>query len=681
MKNNRFKNLFVLLIILISHQILAQTDDEQMKILEKYIENSDMDVDFNELYEFLNSEKKQKININTASPYQLFKLGFLNFEQIKSILNHRKEFGDFLSYYELQCVDSITIETINKLISFVEISSNNESLNFKSAFIKSNKNLCIYTKISHPRSLLYLDSSGNKYSYKGSPILNRIKFKSNYKNSLIIGINAEKDAGEEFFSGSNKQGFDFYSAFILLNNFKKLKTLIIGDYKADFGQGLVISGGFNTGKNAMITNIKKSNSGIRQYSSFNEIDFLRGTAIVLSFAKTEVCFMISAKNNDVVLDTIFNSRENILIKSFNESGYHRNSVEISGKNKNSEIIAAQNITYSNNNYRFGISSIYAQNKYEEEQGKYLYNKNYYTQKSFFKTGVNWDFYNKNINFYGEAAISSNISKGIICGANISFGNFADFSTVYRNYSKNYIWNHSNSFSENTNSVNEQGVYWGIILFPKRKLQISGFVDLFKFPFYSYNTDGQTKGEDFFTELKYIPDKKSIIYIRFRKKSKLENSDEGNYNNLNYADKSSLRIHAEKVFSKSVTAKFRVEFAKYKSPLGVINKGNLMFADISFKTINFPISVNSRITFFNIDDYNARIYAVENDLLYTWSVPSFYNSGIKYYVMAKLNYGKYACQYKYSILKYYNKSSIGSGYSIINSDKINEHSILIQYSFN
>ena len=40
----------------------------------------------------------------------------------------------------------------------------------------------------------------------------------------------ENDPGEDFFRGDNPQGFDFYSAYVMVNNAGPVKTFLAGDY-------------------------------------------------------------------------------------------------------------------------------------------------------------------------------------------------------------------------------------------------------------------------------------------------------------------------------------------------------------------------------------------------------------------------------------------------------------------
>ena len=53
------------------------------------------------------------------------------------------------------------------------------------------------------------DNPSTRYLGSAYRLYSRYRFR--YKNNLSIGLTGEKDAGEEFFNGS-QSGFDFYSA-------------------------------------------------------------------------------------------------------------------------------------------------------------------------------------------------------------------------------------------------------------------------------------------------------------------------------------------------------------------------------------------------------------------------------------------------------------------------------------
>src|SRR6202042_3274314 len=75
--------------------------------------------------------------------------------------------------------------------------------------------------------------------YEGSPQNLFIRYNYNYKQLLLYGFTGEKDAGEPFFRGAQRYGFDFYSFHFFLRQTGLIRALAIGDFTVNMGQGLI----------------------------------------------------------------------------------------------------------------------------------------------------------------------------------------------------------------------------------------------------------------------------------------------------------------------------------------------------------------------------------------------------------------------------------------------------------
>lgn len=677
---------FVLLLILLASFIksMAQSDDEQLKRLEQYIENTDQAGDYNDLAEQVNYTIYNKLNLNKATPFEMLSLNILTAIEVRAILKHRIGFGDFISPLELQTIDEISTEKLKLLMPIVSVNDNVSDFKHLGKQIKNaNKDLIGLLSTSRPLSKGFetLTKDSNTY-YPGSPIKYQLRFRANNANSVQYGFNAEKDEGEDFFINSNRKGFDYYSAHFFINKQGCIRKIALGDFQAGFGQGLTMASGLGFGKSALVLNVKRNNSGLRPYRSFNENEFLRGGGITLAYKNFESTTFISRHKIDGNIDSV-NSESGleIISKSFVTDGYHRTALEIKKEKSITKTLAGQNISYKGKNLMVGLTGICNSFDKPLQMDDKIYNRYYFSGKQFYKAGINFDYYFKNINLFGEATTGTNNTKGYIIGAYVSLGNSIDLVTVNRYYSKQFIWYNTNAFSENTNPNNEQGTYLGFITKPLKKLIISGFVDSYKLPWYSFYTDGRGKGIDYLAEINFKPGKSSQMYVRLRTKQELMNSDLGEFNGLNWYEKTNLRFHLEGKILPSLVLKTRLEFSKYVTPENQIKTGNLLYLDLIYRQFNSSFSFNSRITFFNVNDYNARIYAVENDVLYNWSVPGFSGSGTKFYLLAKYKYKNILLQGRYAVTNYYDKQTIGSGDSAINSNKLHEINLLISYGFN
>ena len=86
----------------------------------------------------------------------------------------------------------------------------------------------------------------------------------------------------------------------------------------------------------------------------------------------------------------------------------------------------------------------------------------------------------------------------------------------------------------------------------------------------------------------------------------------------------------------------------------------------------PFSGVLRLQYFETDGYNSRIYAYENDVLYSYSIPAFYDKGYRYYVT--FNYDltqKLSFWLRWAQTIYRDKTSIGSGLDEIDGNKRSE----------
>src|SRR5690606_38116852 len=91
-----------------------------------------------------------------------------------------------------------------------------------------------------------VDTSRSRYL--GSPDQLFVRYRYRYGQDLQISFNMKKDAGEAFFRGAQRYGFDFYSGSIYLQNQGRFRNIVIGDYALQFGQGLAIGNGLGFGK-------------------------------------------------------------------------------------------------------------------------------------------------------------------------------------------------------------------------------------------------------------------------------------------------------------------------------------------------------------------------------------------------------------------------------------------------
>src|SRR5690606_1966985 len=80
-------------------------------------------------------------------------------------------------------------------------------------------------------------------------------------------------------AGEGTYGYDYVSAYAAVEKIGRLRQLVVGDFTASFGQGLVLWRSAALGKSREATRgLSRFGSGLRPYGSTDENRFFRGVA-------------------------------------------------------------------------------------------------------------------------------------------------------------------------------------------------------------------------------------------------------------------------------------------------------------------------------------------------------------------------------------------------------------------
>jgi hypothetical protein len=164
------------------------------------------------------------------------------------------------------------------------------------------------------------------------------------------------------------------------------------------------------------------------------------------------------------------------------------------------------------------------------------------------------------------------------------------------------------------------------------LRVDAYADLFRFPWLKYRIDAPVSGSDYLVQVNYKPNKQLEVYSRYRIEKKSINSNPpSNMSAVMVIPRQNWRTQWSYKINPSFTVRSRVELLWYDKK----ENGFLTYIDMLYKPLLKSYSANFRLQYFETDGYNSRLYAFENDVLYSYSIPVFYNKGFRYYV--NLNY--------------------------------------------
>ncbi len=597
-------------------------------------ESFDYDAYIDELENF----KKDPINLNKATVDDLNDFPLLNAQQISTLLEHISKNGKLISIYELQGIPGFDILLINRMLPYVMVDSDVKDVNvsMKKLFSKGT-----FVFISRYRQTIEKTDGYNRSDgsgYFGKPFNLYTRFRYNYGTKLSYGITAEKDAGEEFFKGSNKQGFDFYSGHFFLRNVKILKALALGDYEVRLGQGLIMWSGFALRKSPSVMNVKREGMRLRPYTSVNEFNYMRGGAFTLASKGFEFTAFGSFKQLDANIlaptDTFISVEESF--SSFNESGYHRTKNEIADRNSINQFVTGGNFSYNKRKWHVGANTVYTRFFGKYERTLYPYNQFDISRNQLVNASIDYHLIIKNFHFFGEEAISDNGGFGLLNGVMLSLDRHIDFSVLHRYFSRNYQTLYAIAFAESSRPQNENGLYFGVSVRPVRMLRFDGYFDLYISRWLKYLTDAPSWGSDNFIQATFTPTRKFEMYLRYRfeLKKKNQTDNEGAFDYLVNETRQALRYNIKYKVTDAITLANRVEWSFYKVGNLKPENGFVIYQDVTFKMFKAPVSFNARLAVYKTASYNSRIYAYENDVLYSFSIPAYYGNGMRYYLTVR-----------------------------------------------
>lgn len=666
-------------VLLISYTT-AQTNDVINEILEQVSSqiSDDEEFDFTTAYEDLLYYYQNPINLNNATKEQLEQLLFLDDIQIENLLFYQYQYGEIYTIHELSLIENFDEQTINTLKKFVCVGKTEEKqkYTFKDIFKYGKHDFFIRNDVGFEKKQGFkrtkddINTSPEKY-YLGDPFYASLKYRSRYKNNIQFGLSAEKDIGEPFVGKYNK-GYDSYNGYLQINDLWKFKNIVVGDYRAVFGQGLVIRSEFSMPE-ASVLHISPRNSGLRKSSSTDEYYFLRGIGATLDFNNFQFTAFYSYRKMDA--DTTGG-----VFSSITTNGLHRKISELNKKRTLPVQIVGGNVSYNARKFHIGITSSTVIYGISQEQNSELYTQFLPNGKVQSVLGIDYRFRLHKFNFLGETAVSTN--RGIATINSVFFTPTSRIGIVFshRYYSPRYEHLYANAFGSNTN--NENGFYVGLEILPLKSWKISASANAYRCPWAKYQTNGATTFYRLLGKIEYTPTSKFTLraQIHFRQ-------DDSNNNELTTTKQlvttSNLK-HTYTAYYQILGIKFKTYIAANHAKVAknATTHGFLILQNIDYTIPKIQLHLNGGYAYFDAEDYNNRFSVYENDIPNVFSIPMLYGKGCRYYMNIGYNMLKnFGIWIKFAQTYYSdNRTCIGSGWDTINGNHKSDFRVQLRFSF-
>ena len=705
----------------------AQVDGVPRDVIEQRIEaaveqlGGDNDVDLSNLFQVLVDHYNDPLDLNRADAQDLSALMLLNDVQVSSLLSHIQRNGKLLSIYELQTINGWDAATINLIRPFVTVreSQLGARASFKEILKQATNELTLRSTMnieerkgfmdrSNPFGREYTDPGGeplpdfgntgvrdslraNSKVYLGSPFRVYTRYRFRYRQNISLGFTAEKDEGEEFFKGS-QSSYDFLSAHLFVRDLGRLKAVAIGDYSAQFGQGLTFWNGLAfAAKSSFSLNVKRNAVGLAPYTSVNENLFMRGAAATFALAKKlELTGFFSNKRIDANVSTIPTANDSLdtniqdaVFSSFIEDGFHRTASELKKKDAIGEQVIGGHLRWKERAWSVGATA--ARVDYDATLTRDLkpYNQFEFQGNGNTTMGADWNVIWRSITWFGEAARSSNGGMAMNTGLLAALDKRVSMSLLFRDYGRDFHGLYSVAFAESTNPWNERGLFTGLEIRPNRKWQINAYVDQFRFPWLRYLTNAPSGGTDWLAQVNWRPNRQVEIYARVRQQVRSRNTafDMSGIDPLVPLQQTNYRVNVSAKVSKSLSLRTRIETVDFQRGSAPLQHGFLMYQDLVHRPLRSPLEITARFALFESGGYDARVYAYENDLIGVFSIPAYYGRGIRWYGMARLTpLRRVDVWIRYGAWIYRDQTAISSGLQEVNGPVRSDLKVQLRYQF-
>ena len=599
-------------------------------ILAQLTEENEDETDYSQYYDDLLALSQNPLNLNQATQNQFKNLFFLSDIQIENILYYIYQFGTMQTIYELRLIEGLDEKDIRRMLPFVYVTEEKqtvEKLYWREIWKYGKSNVYLRFDQNLEKSRGYIPDEDGAVKYAGNPLYHSLKHQFQYRNRILFGFTAEKDAGEQFFS--DKKGYDFFSAYVQLNEMGRFKTITLGDFRAIFGEGLVLRTNFSMGKSSQALNINQTKTGLQKSSSTDEYNLFRGAGATVRLGNVDVTTFYSNKNIDGdTLGSVF--------PSITKTGLHRTESEIRKKHAVNQQVIGGNVSFTQRNYQIGLTAVHTLLNHSLEPEPAVYNAHYFSGKTQTTAGWHYRLRWHKLNFFGETAATNQFAFATTNGLSFMPLSRVGLIALFRHFSPHYDTFYANAFGESSGRTsNESGFYLGTEIHPVRRWKISAYADAARFPWLKYGVSSPSLATDYMLNADFSVHRNLAMAWRLNYKQK----------EVNYTD--SKVPTAEVVPHEKLSLRYSLNSTYGNFRFQTMLNGNMVrksdfdwtygiaaLQDVSYAFRKIPLRIDFRYQFFDAEDYENRIYFYEKDILYAFSIPMNYGLGSRYYLNLK-----------------------------------------------
>ena len=599
--------------------VLCGENDDLQKLLNKV----ESEVSIERLIELIEELKKNKINLNEADSDELRQLPWLKSSDVQAILVWRREKGPIHSFHELESVlGKEKTATIAPYVRFQPESAFRRTLTPKAVEVDGSLYSRLFWETTPRKGIL-----NGKYAGANYKLYHRAEFSVPHIKASLV---QEKDIGEPDVA-------DFTSFSINASDLGLLKSAVLGSYKLNFAQGLLIGQGRYVAKGTDPTgSVQLFSKQVLPYTSSSESGFFQGAATTLKLDPLDVTLFYSANHLDAVINDAG------VMTSISTSGYHRTELEISRKDNIIETLSGANILY---HYQTGVvrgkvGGSVLHYSYPVPFDKLEPDAAVSTISSSSLYGIETDLSFRKLGLFAEAAFSRKPEDASwTAGAEYELLHGVTTVAALRRYGVDYYSPFAGAFAERgSGASNENGYYVGVNAKVSDRLSVGAYYDLFTFPVLGDNSPYPSSGNDSRLFMTWKQSPLLAWGMQVQHKYKEEQKNQGTSKIALWTPlpqrTNRCQLDCDIAVSGRVHLRTRGELKSVVKEYLAGDQpfyGRLLYQQVGYTAGNYGLK--GRFTVFDTNDYDAAIYAYEDDLPLTSSLGVYDGQGKSLFLVA------------------------------------------------
>lgn len=477
-------------------------------------------------------------------------------------------------------------------------------------------------------------------------------------------------------------------------------TAAVGDYKIALGQGLIVGGNGWMQQTNLFTGPRMDGTYLRPHTGTDESRYLRGAAAKISFGprgQYDVTAFASVRQLDGTLKTDATDNGEY-ITAWKTDGLHRTFQEIGKRHVAQQLLVGGRVGYTSRNLTLGLNAVWLHYDKPYLPALRTYNINYMRGKEASAASLDYTYRRRRWSLQGELALDRHANYASTATLRYRPHQRVILVLQERSVSERFVSPYGRTLMANSQIQNEHALFFGLQWRATSRLQLSAYGDKACHPRPVYLADTLSHRCSAMVQGSLRAGEHWTHTLSYRIKSREQNvtayRDIPGFEGvlLSWRTTQHLRWQSHFVdgrWSCAVGADGACYFSQgsaYDKKKDCItgagtSLGAMLYARGAATVLHDRLRLTAMIAGFATDDYNARCYAYIPLLRGSASIPNFYGTGVSGVLMAECRtWRELYIAARLSMVHYFDRETISSGITLIDSPSKNDLSLQLRYRF-